>query len=172
MSIRPSAKIIVAVLIGIGLGLAALFIWFRVSSSSLDGFYTVTDSFVDARRSEITNVLFVEVQSYDSVKIERSVKIIAEQRLADTAMKGDRDRMLLMHFFVPSDTAALTNDMIEELAYTNPEITEPRKVLRLIRGGYIVKVTYPSRATQPSNVQMFRSQFYTTQPGIKAKDLP
>lgn len=171
MSVSPMARWVLWIVLGIGIGLAALLIWFRFSVTSIDGFYTVTDSLIDPRRNEITNVLFVEVPQYDSVRILRSVKEITLQHLSDTAMKKERDRLLLFHFYVPSDTGALTDEMLEELTYTHPEIADPRSMLRLIRGGYIVKVRYPAKAVEPSDIMMFRSQFYLTQPGIKAKDL-
>lgn len=171
MSVSPLARWVLWVALGIGVGLAALLVWYRASTSSLDGFYTVTDSLVDPRRNEITNVIFVEVPQYDSVKILRSVKEITLQHLADTAMKKERDRLLLFHFYVQSDTGALTREMLEELTYTHPEIPDPKAVLRLIRGGYIVKVSYPASQLEPSDITMFRSQFYLTQPGVKAKDL-
>jgi len=171
MSVSPLARWVLWVVLGIGIGLAAILIWYRVSIASLDGFYTVTDSLMDPRRNEITNVLFVEVPQYDSVKILRSVKEITLKHLADTAMKKERDRLLLFHFYVPSDTGALTEEMLEELTYTHPEISDPKSVLRLIRGGYIVKVSYPAQTQEPTDITMFRSQFYLTQPGVKAKDL-
>jgi len=171
MSVSPLARWVLWVVLGIGIGIAALLIWFRISITSIDGFYTVSDSFIDPRRNEITNVLFVEVPQYDSVRILRSVKEITLQHLADTAMKSERDRLLLFHFYVSSDTGALSSEMLEELTYTHPEIRDPKSVLRLIRGGFIVKVHYPATKMEPSNVVMFRSQFYLTQPGVKAKDL-
>ncbi|MBK6290176.1 MAG: hypothetical protein IPF59_00255 [Ignavibacteria bacterium] len=68
---RSSTKWFLAILLGISVGIAAFFIWYRTQSMSVEGFYVETDGFTDSRGDEIASVHFVKVEAYDSLKILR-----------------------------------------------------------------------------------------------------
>ncbi len=172
MSISASSKWFVAALLAAGLTVAALFVYVRWQATSIDGFYEVKDSFIDASGDRTAAAYFVKVEAYDTSKIVRVGAEIAAQAAQQSAFAVARQRTLLIHFYEGMDTAALTDVELDELAYTNPEIVNARGTLQAVRRGYVMSSTYPSGSVAPAEPAVLRqATFYMPRPGIKARDI-
>lgn len=168
---RSSTKWFLVILIGISVGIAAFFIWYRSHSMSVDGFYVETDGFTDARGDEIASVHFVKVEAYDSLKILRVAEEITRKTVESNSLDVSKKRRFLFHFYVGSDTSALTPEMIDELAYTNPSIEDPSTTLHVVPSGYVISATFAPSMLQPQAVESRRTQFYMPKPGIRAQSV-
>lgn len=166
-----NTKWFVAILLILGMAIAASYLWYRASALSLDGYYTETDGFMDARGLEIASVHFVSVESYDSLKIMRVAETITRETIERGTLDINKKRRFLFHFFVASDTSALTQEMIDELAYISPEIEEPSSSLYAVSSGYVVQATFAPKMMQPQLIESRRSQFYMPRPGIRAQSV-
>jgi hypothetical protein len=172
MSISASSKWFVAALLAAGLTVAALFVYVRWQATSIDGFYEVKDSFIDASGDRTAAAYFVKVEAYDTSKIVRVGAEIAAQAAQQSAFAVARQRTLLIHFYEGTDTAALTDVELDELAYTNPEIVNARGTLQVVRRGYVMSSTYPLGSVAPAEPAVLRqATFYMPRPGIKARDI-
>jgi hypothetical protein len=172
MSISASSKWFVAALLAAGLTVAALFVYVRWQATSIDGFYEVKDSFIDASGDRTAAAYFVKVEAYDTSKIVRVGAEIAAQAAQQSAFAVARQRTLLIHFYEGTDTAALTDVELDELAYTNPEIINARGTLQAVRRGYVMSSTYPLGSVAPAEPAVLRqATFYMPRPGIKARDI-
>lgn len=172
MSISASSKWFVAALLAAGLTVAALFVYVRWQATSIDGFYEVRDSFIDASGERTAAAYFVKVEAYDTSKIVRVGAEIAAQAAQQPAFDVARQRTLLIHFFEGTDTDALSDVELDELAYTNPEIGDARGTLQAVRRGYVMSSTYPSGSVAPAEPAVLRqATFYMPRPGIKARDI-
>ncbi|MBK6418582.1 MAG: hypothetical protein IPI24_07765 [Ignavibacteria bacterium] len=168
---RSSTKWFLAILLGISVGIAAFFIWYRTQSMSVEGFYVETDGFTDSRGDEIASVHFVKVEAYDSLKILRVAEEITRTTIESNTLDASKKRRFLFHFYVGSDTAALSPEMIDELAYTNPSIEDPSTTLHVIPSGYVISATFAPTMLQPQAVESRRTQFYMPKPGIRAQSV-
>jgi hypothetical protein len=172
MSISASSKWFVAALLAAGLTVAALFVYVRWQATSIDGFYEVKDSFIDASGDRTAAAYFVKVEAYDTSKIVRVGAEIAAQAAQQSAFAVARQRTLLIHFYEGTDTAALTDVELDELAYTNPEIVNARGTLQAVRRGYVMSSTHPLGSVAPAEPAVLRqATFYMPRPGIKARDI-
>lgn len=172
MSISPGSKWFVILLLSIGITVAALFVWVRWQSTSIDGFYGVTDSLIDASGPEIAAVYFVRVDAYDTSKIVRVADELSQQVALDTRFAKGRDRSLLLYFFESSDTSALSDVMIDELAYTNPEVRDPAATLLAVKHGYVMQARYKANATTPvEDASLRQVVYYMPRPGVRAADI-
>ncbi|MBK7186013.1 MAG: hypothetical protein IPH85_08810 [Ignavibacteria bacterium] len=168
---RSSTKWFLAILLGISVGIAAFFIWYRTQSMSVEGFYVETDGFTDSRGDEIASVHFVKVEAYDSLKILRVAEEITRTTIESNTLDASKKRRFLFHFYVGSDTTALSPEMIDELAYTNPSIEDPSTTLHVIPSGYVISATFAPTMLQPQAVESRRTQFYMPKPGIRAQSV-
>jgi hypothetical protein len=166
-----STTLVVLVLLGVGIGIAALFIWRRVDATSVDGWYTVTDSFTGGA-SSVMRIAYVEVPDYDTTKIVRVGAELAKQALDDQSFDRSKDRSLLLYFYRPIDTAALSQEAIENLAYTHRNIAYPGNKLYMVTSGYMIRAVFPrTSVTTIENPVLTRSAFYRPRPGYTAKEL-
>lgn len=157
--------------LGIVVGLGVYFIWLRPSTNSVADFATVKEAFTDITPKEAAVVYFIRVKSYDSAQIRAVASSYVEQEIAKPELTSTKRRTVLMHFFVEGDTASLGTDMLDELAYTHPEVTDPTNSLLLVPGGFVMKVVYAANAQAPTLSELKRTSFYMARPGIHAKDL-
>lgn len=172
MSISTSSKWFVAALLAAGLTIAALFVYVRWQATSIDGFFEVKDSFIDASGDRTAAAYFVKVEAYDTSKIIRVGAELAAQAAQQASFDVARQRTLLIHFYEGTDTSALTDVELDELAYTNPEIVDARTKLQAVRRGYVMSSTYPSGSAVPAEPAALRqATFYMPRPGIKARDI-
>lgn len=159
------------IVLGIAVGIAIYYLWIRPSPNSVFEFSTVRDTFTDVTLKDAAVVYFIRVKAYDSIQIRAVADYYIEQNLTKPELSASKRRTILMHFFVEDDTASLSTDMLHELAYTHPEVTDPTGTLLLVPGGYVMKVVYAESARQPSLSELKRTSFYMARPGISAKDL-
>lgn len=171
MTRRSLGTLVLYIVLGIAVGISIYFIWIRPSTNSILEFSTVRDTFTDITPKEVAVVYFVRVKAYDSTQIRSAADYYMEQDLDKPELLSSKRRTLLMHFFVEGDTASLSADMLDELAYTHPEVTDPGGTLLLVPRGYVMKVVYDENASQPSLSDLKRTSFYMARPGINAKDL-
>lgn len=172
MSISPGSKWFVILLLAVGVTVAALFVWVRWQSTSIEGFYTVTDSLIDGSGPDVAAVYFVKVDAYDTTKIVRVAAELGQKIASDARFNRDRDRSLLMYFYEPSDTSALTDVMADELAYTNPEVADPGAKLLAVRNGYVMQTSYRAKATEPTgDAELRQTVYYMPRPGVRASDI-
>ncbi|MCX6139803.1 MAG: hypothetical protein NTX15_03075 [Candidatus Kapabacteria bacterium] len=169
--IPNSTRWVFVILFGLGIGVAAFYMWFRFQATSLDGFYVETDGFTDARGGEIASVHFIKVESYDSLKIMRVADDIIKSAFASKSIDEKKKRRFLFHFFVGTDTSSLTPEMVDELAYTNPSIEDPASTLHMVSNGYVIQVTFAPLAQQPQKVESRRTQFFMPRPGVSAQTI-
>jgi len=161
----------IVILLALGVAVAGFYLWFRAQAISLDGFYVETDGFSDSRGSELASVHFVKVESYDSLKILRVAETITRETIEANSLDASKKRRFLFHFFVGSDTSALSSEMLDELAYTNPAIEDPSTTLYVVSNGYVVQATFPPKMFQPASIESRRTQFYMPRPGIRAQSV-
>jgi len=166
--LHERTKRTLGLLIGAGILLAAaLVIW--KWTTSLQGTYSVRDHFVDSSGVDVVTIAFVEVEDYDSTHLRDVADLLARSEMESAGGSGSRTRGFLFHFFTPGDTAALTPEMIDDLAYQHPSIHEPEKRMLFVPGGWVVQVS--ASGTAEPVVQVHHSPFYMPRPGISAKDL-
>lgn len=144
---------------------------YTTSEVSLSGYYEVTDGFSDVTSLETATVSFIRVDEYDSVRIRRVSELLSRKATEQNRAALKNRRVFLYHFYVAGDTAPISEEMVEELAYTHPSITGAADILLVVPGGWIVRVTYEPNQEQPARVEVRHSQFYKTRAGIRAKDL-
>ena len=160
-------KLIPLILLGIGLGIAAVFIWRTVDSASLEGFYVVTDTIAYADEDAATTILYVQIETADSGKIVRATRELAERTLASDTTTGKR-RFVELRCYVPSDTQALTQEMVDELAYTNPSIEEPLTSLYVVPNGVLARIWSSNPAVGIDSISVVRTLFYRPRGGSHA----
>jgi hypothetical protein len=166
-----STKWFLAVLFGVAVGIAGFYVWHKSSSLSIDGFYVETDGFTDTRGEDVASVHFVRVEAYDSLKILRVADHLITSALEGNTLDPSKKRRFLFHFFMASDTAALTQDMVDELAYTNPSIEDPARTLQVVASGYVLQADFAPSMMTPARSETRRTLFYMPRPGIKARDV-
>ena len=159
------------ILLGVGIGIGAFYMWYRYQASSLDGYYIETDGFTDVKGNELASVHFIKVETYDSIKAVLVANEIIENSAVNTSADVSKKRRFLFHFYTATDTAALTKDMIEELAYTSPTITDAPSTLLVITSGYVVQEIFEPNMKVPQLVECRRTQFYMPRPGVKAQSV-
>jgi hypothetical protein len=167
---RTSFRLLIGLII-LAFALAIGYWFYGISEMSLNGYYEVTDGFTDATNVETATVSFVRVNEYDSVKIGRVSELLSGKEIAQKRVSLNKRRVFLYHFYVAGDTAPLSAEMVEELAYTHPSLTGAADILQVVPGGWIVRTTFEPNQQQTRRVDIRHSQFYKTRAGIKAKDL-
>jgi hypothetical protein len=160
-------KIIPMILLGIGLGIAALFVWRTLDSASLEGFYVVTDTVAFADDDVRTTIHYVQVESADSGKIIRATRELAQKTLSSDTGSQKR-RFIELRCYVPSDTQALSHEMVDELAYTNPSIDEPQRTLYVVPNGVLARVWSSNSAIGIDSITLVRTLFYRPRGGARA----
>lgn len=173
MSLSFSRSILVAiVLVGVGIGLAALFVVQRLDATRIDDFYLVADSLVDQSKESASYVYFVRVESYDTSKMARVADRITNERVLADASVSATTRDIHILFFVPTDTSSLTPDEVEDLAYTNRQRVDPLTTLVAVRGGYQLRARFAPNSKSPAaDVLLTPSPFYRPRAGVRASDL-
>ncbi len=166
-----STKLFLVILLGCAFGVAGFFVYQSVLRGSISDFYTEVDRVVDERGERSALVAFVRVEEYDSIRIIRVADRIIEQAMEINTLRPEKQRRFLLHFFVDSDTGRLTQEMIDELAYTNPSIEDPRSLLRVVDSGYVLQADFAPRAAAPNATKVQRTQFYMPRAGVRAKDI-
>ncbi len=164
-------QLLLYIVLGVVVGLGVYFIWFRTTANPIHEFATVRDTFTDVTPKEAAVVYFIRVRTYDSMQIRSVADYYVGQDIVKPEFTASKRRTVLMHFFVEGDTASLGEGMLDELAYTHPEVTDPGSSLLLVPGGYVMKVVYDENARTPSMSELKRTSFYMARPGIHAKDL-
>ncbi len=166
-----STLLFVIALIVLGVAIAVGYVWWRTMDRSVEGTYSIADAFVDSTGPVVASVRFVRVSEYDSLSMLRIAEHLTRQSIEQQRVNNQRERDFLYHFFCDGDTAALTPAIIEELAYTHPNLTEPGARLLMVPGGWVIRATFAPGVLQPRSVVAKRSQFYMPRPGIRAMDL-
>lgn len=156
-------KLVPMILLGIGLGIAALFVWRTLESSSLEGFYIVTDNIAYQNADAATTILYVQIESADSGKVVRATRELAERTLASDSTRGKR--FIELRCYVPSDTQALTQEMIDELAYTNPSIEDAQSTLFVVPNGMLARVWSSNPTMGIDSMSLSRTVFYRPRSG-------
>ncbi|MEN9282184.1 MAG: hypothetical protein RL594_1119 [Bacteroidota bacterium] len=167
--LSKSSKIFITILLVVAAGLAVAYVVYRYSHAV--GFYEMTDMLREEQSGEITTVYFVRVADYDSLNVRGVAEDLTRKTLDSGAVNPATMRRFLYHVYATSDTAELTKDMLDELAYTNPEIVNPTEKLRVVRNGWMVQYVFAPNRVQPREFTMRRTYFYIPKTGIRAKDL-
>lgn len=166
-----ATKWILVILVGAGIGLALAYVWYRTSVTSIDDFYAIRESYVDTSKvNAAAGVWFVRVATYDSTKILRTAEHLTREAVESNLLPVQKRRIYLFQFFVETDTATLTKDMINELAYTNPSILASVDKLQVIAGGWVVRADFAANVLQPQKIDIQPSRFYMPRPGVRAQD--
>lgn len=163
--------VFISVLVITGLLMAIGYVIWRNSALSLDGTYEVRDRFVDTTGIELATVSFVRVDEYDSLHVLRVAEELTREGVEGGTLNPQRRRSFLYHFFVAGDTAALTEEMIDELAYEHPSIHEPQRRLLYVPNGWVVKASFAPKMKQPQTIECHQVPFYMARPGVRARDL-
>lgn len=172
MSISPGTRWLLILLVSVGVTVAALFWWVQWQSTSIDSFYAVTDSLMDPSGKVVAAVYFVRVDAYDTTKMQRVGMRLAEEAHKDQVFTKERERSLLLYFFEPSDTAQLSDVMVDELSYTNPEVSDPRNKLHVVRNGFVMHLTFDASKSEPNaEAHVLQRLFYMPRPGVRAADI-
>jgi len=167
--LNRSTKIFVAVLLLIGLGIAVAYVVLRYDKT--EQYAQQIDRIVRTRDTLVESVHFVRVADYDSVNVRDVAADIVRESLDSNELDVSKSRVYVFHMFMSTDTSDLTQDMIEELAYTNPSIEKPATVLRCVKNGWIVAYRFAPYRTQPRGFEMGRTYFYMPRSGVKMKDI-
>lgn len=167
--ISRGTKIFVGILLLTGLGIAVAYVSLRYFRS--DRYAEQVDSIVRTRDTLITSVRFVRVTDYDSTNVRDITADIVGKSLDTNEFDVSKTRHYVLHMFTTADTSNLTQEMLDELAYTNPTIEEPEKVLRCVKNGWIVSYKFAPYRTQPRGFEMVRTYFYMPRNGVKIKDI-
>jgi hypothetical protein len=173
MSLSLSRSLIIAiVLVGIGIGIAVLFVAQRMEEMQLDKFYVVSDSLVDYSASQHSHVYFVQVTEYDTLRMARVANHLALTRVVGSHVPAQPIKDLLVFFYEPTDTSALTADEVDDLAYTNREQADPGKSLYAVRNGFQLRARFEANSNSPTtDVSLVSSTFFRPRAGIRAADL-
>lgn len=159
-------KLVPMILLGVGLGIAALYVWRTMDSASLEGFYVVTDTIAYADDDVKTTILYVQVEAADSGKIVRATRELAERTFASDTGALKR-RFVELRCYVPSDTQALTQEMVDELAYTNPSIEDPQTSLYVVSNGILARAWSSNPTIGIDSVTIIRTMFYRARGGSR-----
>lgn len=135
------------------------------------GEYDVVDSFADSSTAVTASVYFIRVDSYDSLAMLGIASDVYHQVTRDGDVGMQRDRDFLFYFFRSDDKQELTAEVVEELAYTHPQLKDPSKKLVAVIGGYVVRAQYKAHQDQPTSVITGRQTFYMPREGVKATDI-
>lgn len=167
--LNRSTKIFVAALLLIGLGIAVAYVVLRYDKS--DEYAQQVDRIVRMRDTLIESVHFVRVTDYDSVNVRDVAADIVRKSLDSNELDVSKARVYVFHMFTSADTSDLTQDMIDDLAYSNPNIEKPATVLRCVKNGWIIAYRFAPYRTQPRGFDMGRTYFYMPRSGVKMKDI-
>lgn len=168
---QRTTTIIIAVLVAAGLALMVAYIWWYGSSRDLTGTYRVSDVVIDTLGVEHTSILFVEVDEYDSLHLLKVAESLTRGQVERRSLDHDRRRTYLYHFYVVGDTAALTQEMIDEVQYRHPALTDPTERLLQVPHGWIVRAVLPAGHIHPEQVEAAQVAFYIPRPGMSAHDV-
>jgi hypothetical protein len=166
-----STAIILAILVGLGLTLMAVYIWWYGASRDVRGTYQVADVVVDTLGVEHTSILFVEVAEYDSLHLLKVAEALTRRQVEQRSLDQRRRRTYLYHFFVPGDTAVLSQEMIDEVQYRHPALTDPTERLLQVPHGWIVRAVLPADHIHPELVEAHQVAFTIPRPGLRARDV-
>lgn len=164
-----STKIFVGILLTCSISLVVAYVVYRYSHAV--AFYETVDMIREERGEENTSVYFIRVADYDSVSVREVTQEITRKTLDSAVVDPVKNRRFLYHIFTTADTSELTQDMIDELAYTNPGITDPTSKLRVVKNGWLVQYLFASNRLQPREFSMRRTYFYMPKTGILARDV-
>lgn len=164
-----SSKIFISILILTSVGLAVAYVMYRYSHAV--SFYEITDMIREQRGGEQTSVYFVRVADYDSLSVRGVAEDVTRKTLDSNVINPGTVRRFLYHVYATSDTSELTQDMLDELAYTNPGITDPASKLRVVRNGWMIQYMFAANRLQPREFSMKRTYFYIPKTGIMARDI-
>ena len=141
------------------------------SGMSLSGNYEVRDRFVDTTGIEAASVMFIRVDEYDSLHALRVAEFLTREGVEGGSLSPKSRRSFLYHFFVAGDTAQLTEEMIDDLAYQHPSIHDPTARLFYVPNGWVVQAVFAPESDQPRSVEAHQVPFFMPRPGLRAKDL-
>lgn len=165
-----SRRLLIGLVIA-GILLMVAYVAWHLSSRSIEGTYRVADSVLDSVGVEQTSVLFVEVEAYDSMHALRVAEALTRQQIEQQTLNVQRRRTYVYHFYVPGDSASLTPEMIDELSYKHPSMTNPEDQLYLVPHGWIVRAIIPAKHWQPESVEAKPVAFYMPRAGLRARDV-
>ncbi len=168
---NKGTTIFVIIIVALGFVIAGGYIWWRSASESIDGYYTVTDGFIDSTTNVSASVSFVKVVRYDSLMLLRVAEHLTRDAIEHNKVNSAKKRDFLYHFYVQGDTAALTDGVLDELAYTHPNLSSPAEKLVSVPGGWVIRAQFAPRSIHPQSVKTSRTAFYMPRPGVKALDL-
>lgn len=173
MSLSFSRSLIIAVvLLGIGIGVALVFVMQRIDENRLDSFYVVADSLIDRSSSLNSYVYFVNVETYDTSKMARVADQLAASRVLQSESSATAPSDLLVLFYTAADTSSLTSDEVEDLAYTNRSQVNPQQSLFAVRNGFQLRARFPQNSRTPvTDVELVPSTFFRPRAGVRAADL-
>lgn len=164
-----STKIFVTVLLVLSVLIAVAYIGFRYFWAR--PYSEEVDRIVSTRDSVVTAVYFVRVTDYDSLNVRDITADYVSASLDSNSLDPTKERLYVFHLFTTADTTSLTNEMVEELAYTNPTVQDPESVLRCVKNGWIVRYQFAPYRIQPRSFEMDRTYFYMPKSGLKIKDI-
>ncbi len=167
--LNRSSKIFIGVIVVLGLGVAAAYVGLRYFRAN--AYAEEIDRMVRTKDSVVTAVYFIRVADYDSVNVREISANYVRSSMDSSALDVTKTRQYVFHMFTSSDTMDLTQDMIDELAYTNPSIENPTQVLRCVKNGWIIAYTFSPYRAQPRSLDMARTYFYMPRTGLKLKDI-
>jgi len=116
-------------------------------------------------------VYFIRVAEYDSLSVRGVAEDVTRKTLDSNVLDQTATRRFLYHVYATSDTSELTQDMLDELAYTNPGIEDPASKLRVVRNGWMIQYMFAANRLQPREFSMKRTYFFIPKTGIKARDI-
>jgi len=167
--LNRSSKVVIGTLLLIGIGIAVAYVGLRYFRS--DTYAEQVDRIIRTRDSVVTSVYFIRVADYDSMNVRDVTPDIVRKSLDSNELDVSKTRQYMFHMFTTADTMDLSQDMLDELAYTNPAIEEPTKILRCVKNGWIISYKFAPYRTQPRGFDMVRTYFYMPRNGIKLKDI-
>ncbi len=168
-SLTRSSKIFIGVLVALGLAVAGAYIglrYFRANDYSEE-----IDRMVQTKDSVVTALYFIRVADYDSINVREISANYVRSSVDSNALDVTKTRQYVFHMFTSADTTELTKDMLDELAYTNPRLTNPTQILRFVKNGWIISYTFAPYRSQPRSLDMVRTYFYVPRTGVKLKDI-
>lgn len=169
MALTKSSKIFVGILLTVSVGIAVAYVVYRYSHAV--SFYEVKDMLREQRGGEQTSVYFVRVADYDSLSVRGVAEDVTRKTLDSNVLDPSNTRRFLYQVYTSSDTAELSPDMLDELAYTNPGITNPASKLRVVKNGWMIQYMFAPNRLQPREFSMKRTYFYIPKTGVMAKDI-
>lgn len=160
MSVSNGSKIFVFILLGIGVGLAALFVYNTVRDAAIGDFYSVVDTFSTTQGDSTAVITTVQIVEIDSLKMLRVCEKLSADIIRGGSVDNAKKRTLIYKCYVKGTQKALTSAQVDELSYTNPMVQNATDSLYFVPKGSVVKVRFSAGYTQPRDRSISVEEFY------------